>query len=413
MVRREGAEPLSLYFHIPFCKRKCPYCHFYSVVDNEALKERFLYAVCCEIERWAENIQGREIVSVYFGGGTPFLLGPQKTEIILNKLSAFCLADTCEISIETNPETTNKKDLLHFNAIGVNRLSIGAQSFTKEHLKTLQRGHTPECILQVIGQSIESGFSNISIDLMYDLPGLTLDTWKQTLKEACSLPIQHLSLYNLILEPKTPWFRRKTEIEALMPDEEISMQMYLAAHEITESHGFHQYEISAFAKNGFSSLHNIGYWNGREFLGFGPSAFSFFNLETGVGPKQKVPDFDSKSGTFCLDPTAVSRFNAQRFSNISNIHSYIDAQEKGVSAIDYVDDAAPEKRLREMISIGLRMNNGICLASLEKIFGTADEDLIRTLKNLESLSLLERKGSFLSLTDEGRLVYDAIAVELI
>ena len=376
-----NGNPISLYFHIPFCTQKCPYCHFYSVVDEEPLKDRFFRALSAEVDRWKERLLGREIVSVYFGGGTPFLFGPKKIAHILNQLSAFSLSDTCEITLEANPETTYKAALEEYRAIGVNRLSIGAQSFTACLLTTLQRRHTPEDTLQAIVDSIASGFSNISIDLMYDLPGLTIATWKETLEAACRLPIQHLSLYNLTIEPKTAWFRKKSAIEALMPHDEESLLMYQAALDITASYGFRQYEISAFAREGYSSRHNAGYWQGREFLGFGPSAFSFYN--------------------------------GQRFSNISNVIGYCAALESNASPIDVVDDTSSEKRLREMVAIGLRMNEGICLESLERVWGQADNDLLLTLDHLVSHQLLHRAGALFSLTDQGRVVYDALAVELI
>jgi oxygen-independent coproporphyrinogen III oxidase len=374
-------SPLSLYFHIPFCKKKCPYCHFYSVADNEALKDRYEIALCTEIDKSSEKIQGRQIVSIYFGGGTPFLFGPERTSVILKKLSGFQLDPSCEITIETNPETTTIEDLQGHASIGINRLSIGAQSFTEEHLTTLQRNHSPENTLQVIKDGLTCGFSNISIDLMYDLPHLSLDSWQKTLEHACSLSIQHLSLYNLTIEPKTPWFRKKAEIESAMPSDEISLQMYQAAQEITKTHGFYQYELSAFAKPGFSSRHNIGYWNGRDFLGFGPSAFSFFQ---GI-----------------------------RSSNIANLSKYLESQENNGSAVDYVEQSRADKRLREMVAIGLRMNSGICLRDLEQQWGTADEELVDTLHRLETLNLIKTKGSVLSLTEQGRYVYDSIAVEII
>lgn len=380
-VVSSSQNPLSLYFHIPFCSKKCPYCHFYSVRDDEHLKDTFVHALCCEFDQWKEQLHNRTVVSIYFGGGTPFLFGPDRTQAVLEKVSSLHVSDDCEITLEANPETVTRTCLQEYRSIGINRLSLGAQSFFQEQLQILQRHHTPSTTISVINDSIACGFSNISVDLMYDLPGLCLDVWEQTLNIACALPIQHLSLYNLTIEPKTAWFRKKEELEAKMPHDELSLQMYQAAQQITELHGFTQYEISAFARPGFASRHNSGYWLGREFIGFGPSAFSFFNKK--------------------------------RFSNISNLSSYIDAQETGKSSIDYVDEQMPQKRLREMIAIGLRMNQGIHLDCLEQTWGKSEHELLLTLQYLESVDLLERNGSHYVLTYQGRLVYDSIAIELI
>jgi oxygen-independent coproporphyrinogen-3 oxidase len=373
-----GKKDVSLYIHVPFCTHKCPYCHFYSVIDDEGLKNQYVNALCQEIERWRDTIFQREIVSVYFGGGTPFLLGPTRLERLMN---LFPLQNSTEITIEANPETTTPSLLLAYRALGVNRLSIGAQSFSDRYLKTLHRAHSSDQTRKVLDEALTAGWNNISIDLMFDLPGMELSTWENTLEEACHLPIQHISLYNLVIEPKTAWFRNKEAIQSLMPKEEVSTQMIQSAWTITQSHGFAQYEISAFAKDGFYSRHNVGYWQGREFLGFGPSAFSFFGNS--------------------------------RFSNIANLKKYCQAIEQNTTTVETSEEIAPQQRLREMVAVGLRMNNGISLSSLEERWGPANQELTSTLHRLVSLELLEQHHDTFRLTNRGRLVYDAIAVEII
>jgi oxygen-independent coproporphyrinogen-3 oxidase len=373
-----GKKDVSLYIHVPFCTHKCPYCHFYSVIDDEGLKNQYVNALCQEIERWRDTIFQREIVSVYFGGGTPFLLGPTRLERLMN---LFPLQNSTEITIEANPETTTPSLLLAYRALGVNRLSIGAQSFSDQYLKTLHRAHSSDQTRKVLDEALTAGWNNISIDLMFDLPGMELSTWENTLEEACHLPIQHISLYNLVIEPKTAWFRNKEAIQSLMPKEEVSTQMIQSAWTITQSHGFAQYEISAFAKDGFYSRHNVGYWQGREFLGFGPSAFSFFGNS--------------------------------RFSNIANLKKYCQAIEQNTTTVETSEEIAPQQRLREMVAVGLRMNNGISLSSLEERWGPANQELTSTLHRLVSLELLEQHHDTFRLTNRGRLVYDAIAVEII
>ncbi len=374
-------RPISLYIHIPFCSRKCPYCHFYSVADRETLKDRFLNALAIEIDRWSELLLQRQIVSIYFGGGTPFLFGPDRIGTILNRLKIFCVQDPCESTIEANPETIHTDALQQYHDLGVNRLSIGAQSFSSEHLRALGRRHSREDILRAIDQSFACGFSNISLDLMYDLPGLSVASWEATVEEACSLPIHHLSLYNLTIEPPAAWFRKKACIEATMPSEGESLAMYQAAQAIASRYGFLQYEISAFAKPEKASRHNVGYWQGREFLGFGPSAFSF------LGTK--------------------------RFSNVCNLMAYCQAMEHGQTAVDSIDELPPERRLREMIAVGLRMNEGVCLAALEHTWGAADPELLHTLRRLEDVGLVTHSSARLALTERGRYVYDTVAAEIV
>ena len=373
-----GNGDVRVYVHVPFCTHKCPYCHFYSIVDDEGLKNQFVDALCREIERWRDIISQREIVSLYFGGGTPFLLGPGRLERLMR---LFPLQPSTEITIEANPETTTPSLLRAYRALGVNRLSIGAQSFSDAYLKVLHRAHSSDQTRRVLDEALNAGWTNISLDLMFDLPGMDVCTWEASLEEACSLPIQHISLYNLVIEPKTAWFRNKEAIQSLMPKEDVSTQMIQSAWAITQSHGLAQYEISAFAKAGFHSRHNVGYWQGKEFLGFGPSAFSFFGNS--------------------------------RFSNVANLKKYCLAIEHNNSTVETSEEIPAQQRLREMVAIGLRMNAGISLPSLEEQWGAADRDLVSTLHRLASIDLLEQEKDSFRLTDRGRLVYDAIAVEII
>ena len=377
----EPDRSISLYVHVPFCTQKCPYCHFYSVIDDEQLKDRYLAALLSEIDRWDEQLIGRQVISIYLGGGTPLLFGARRTEAVLTKFASLSLDPSCEITIEANPETVSSVALQDCYSLGINRLSIGAQSFSPDLLPVLGRRHDTASIVRAVEQSVACGISNISLDLMYDIPGLTLPVWRETVEQACQLPVRHLSLYNLTLEPKTAWYRKKAQIQRQMPSEEVSLQMYQAAQEITERHRFFQYEISAFAKDGYVSRHNTGYWQGREFLGFGPSAFSLFDRN--------------------------------RFSNISNLAAYCRAMEGATSVLVFEDDLPAERRLREMVAIGLRMNKGVCLETIEKSWGPADHSLLQTLHRLEQLNLITRTGSCLALTQQGRYLYDSIASEII
>jgi len=367
-------EDLSIYIHVPFCRKKCPYCHFYSIASSKTLEDAFFQALLEEISLRKTLFQNRNIVSIYFGGGTPFLLGAKRVAAILEK---FPILGKCEITLEANPETTTLPLLREYKEIGVNRLSFGVQSFNDEELKILGRSHTSKEVYRAIDDAISVDFSNISIDLMYELPNQTLSLWKYSLQEACSLPIQHVSLYNLMLEPNSAWYRKKESIQ--QPSEELALKMYRTAVEEMRSSGFMQYEISAFAHSGYTSKHNSGYWKGREFLGFGPSAFSFFEKK--------------------------------RFSNAAHLKKYCDALKEGTLPVDFVDHVL--SRLREMVAVGLRMNEGVDLSYLESLWGSADSELKETLQKLIELGLLATCGKYLSLTDQGRVLYDGVASEII
>ena len=358
-------EYISLYIHIPFCRRKCPYCHFYSVYDDESIKDRYLQALVREIEQKKSLFSKRHIVSLYFGGGTPFLFGVERIKTILDY---FDVVD-CEITLEANPESISEEKLEEYRAIGVNRLSFGVQSFDQRELQLLGRCHSVEQAIQAV--HLAKPFGNISIDLMYELPGQTLSSWKRTLEQACSLPIQHISLYNLMIEPESAWYRKKEAI--VLPGEQMALAMYEAAVDITSKHGFEQYEISAFSRPGFHSNHNSGYWIGREFLGFGAAAFSFYNN--------------------------------YRFSNVADIRKYCSEEE----SVDFSETLTSEERVRELIAVGLRMNQGVDVAALEEHWGAAAP----SLSHLEEAGLLVTKKGRVGLTQRGRLLYDAVAAEII
>lgn len=376
-----GNSELSLYIHIPFCKKKCPYCHFYSIASREDLFEKYLQALLIEINLRKEEIKKSSLVSLYFGGGTPFLFTPARIEKILDAISCINAVPALEITLEANPETVTQDSFHAYACAGINRVSFGVQSFNIDELRFLGRDHSLEQVFNAIDFAIKAGISNISIDLMYELPQQTVDSWVHSLDTALHLPITHLSLYNLMIEEPSAFFRKKEKIEQNMPDPEISKRMYDILLEKTFATGFLQYEISAFAKKGFASKHNLGYWQGRSFLGFGPSAFSFYENK--------------------------------RFSNIANIQTYCSELSREIIPIDFIDQVSSEERQRELLAVGLRMNEGINLDAFQKKWGMFDASLNETLSWLKSITLLTEENSLLKLTDRGRLLYDHVASEII
>jgi oxygen-independent coproporphyrinogen III oxidase len=377
------SSPTSLYFHIPFCTRKCDYCHFYVIPDREADKELLMEGFFLEWQRQLPLLQNKRIISIYFGGGTPALLGPERIGDLLERIQRSCLItkEECEVTLEANPENLDRALMESYAAAGINRVSIGIQTLDDALLRRLGRIHTANKGLDAIYATAEAGISNISIDLMYDLPGQTLAHWEHTLHAIAPLPITHLSLYNLTIEPHTVFFKHRELLKKSIPNEEISLQMYEMAVDKLKIAGLGQYEISAFAKEGYRSRHNTGYWLARPFLGFGPSAFS---------------DWQGK-----------------RFRNIAHLSRYLKALRTGESPVDFEEKLPPDARARELFVIALRLLEGVDLALFESTHGPLGEDSVNTLTLLTQQGLLMRKGSHFSLTRRGILFYDTVAADLI
>ncbi len=320
-------------------------------------------------------LKEKEIVSIYFGGGTPTLFAPDGICGILKRIreSGCVIREDCEITIEANPEETTLELLLDLRSLGINRLSLGVQSLDDRSLLTLERIHTAEKAKSAILNAKKAGFANISIDLMYDLPDQTEESWRHTLDQLGSLPIQHLSLYNLTIEPHTPFFKRKLQL----PCNEKSLQFLTRALEKLEEIGLERYEISAFAKKGYESRHNLGYWTGRPFLGFGPSAFSYWEGE--------------------------------RFRNIANLHRYTRKLQEEASPVDFRERLPFPNNLKELLAVRLRILKGTSL----KDFGQIPADVLAGIERLKKEGLLKQTGLVLQLTDLGTLFYDTVASELI
>lgn len=367
-------DSYSLYFHVPFCTRKCDYCHFYVIPDKEPFKIAYMAAL---YQEWAQKLQllkDKELVSIYFGGGTPFLLGPERIATILQWIPHI---SSVEITLEANPEHTTLELLKRYREAGINRLSIGIQSFDEKLLKLLGRAHTPFQAKQAVEWAYEVGIHNLSIDLMYDLPGQTLEDWNDTLEQALSLPITHLSLYNLTIEPHTVFYKKRSELAARLPNPEVSLQMLELAIEKLLSKGFCRYEISAFAKEKNYSLHNSGYWTGRPFLGLGPSAYSFWGNS--------------------------------RFRNIAHLNRYCKLLESNRSPVDFSETLPEISLAKELIAIRLRLTDSVPLEQ----FSLLPSETQTTLKALESQNLVVFDEQGFRLTQKGLLFHDFIASEII
>ena len=265
----------GIYIHVPFCKSKCAYCDFYSIA-NTKLTDVFVDAILKEIDL-QKHYLGNEIVkTIYFGGGTPSILKVKQIEKILNKIhKEFNTDKNNEITLEANPDDLSKDYLKLIRNSGVNRLSIGIQSFSDSDLQLMKRKHTVNQSVSSVKCAQDIGFNNISIDLIYGLPDLTLEKWGENINKALNLKIQHISAYHLTIEPNTLFHKYYKNEKLNLPSEDESLDQFKLLKEKTAEKGFLQYEISNFAVDGFISLHNTNYWMGVRYLGLGPSAHSY------------------------------------------------------------------------------------------------------------------------------------------
>jgi oxygen-independent coproporphyrinogen-3 oxidase len=320
-------------------------------------------------------MQGKTIASIYFGGGTPTLFAPDGIASILEMVRAsnLPLTPSCEITIEANPEEGSKEFFEKLRSLGINRLSLGVQSFDDRSLQTLERTHSAKKAKETLFAAHAGGFHNISIDLMYDLPDQTHASWVYTLSQLRDLPIEHVSLYNLTIEPHTAFYQKRNKL--VMPQPKISLRMLQTAIDTLEELHFTRYEISAFARNGHTSTHNLGYWTYRPFLGFGPSAYSFYGDE--------------------------------RFRNTAHLQKYTDLLKQNTSPIDFREKLPYPQNIKEKFLVQLRLLEG---TDFDPQF---PPEMQQQIENFIQQGLLRRVGSKIQLTDKGLLFHDTIATEII
>ncbi len=318
---------------------------------------------------WDRANRFDNVASVYFGGGTPSLLGPDAIGKILSWIKP---VPGTEITLEANPQEITPELIKSFASVGINRLSIGVQSLDNTLLKTLGRLHSAEKAIAAI-EAAAAYIPNISIDLMYDIPGQTLESWQATLAALGTLPVTHLSLYNLTFEPKTLYFRQQKKLLPLLPSPETSFAMLQTAVSHLEKIGLARYEISAFARPGFRSNHNVGYWTARPFLGFGPAAFSYRD--------------------------------GKRWRNIENLKKYHTLLLNGSSPIDFEEKLSPEAHLHELLAVRFRLLEGVDMRDFPV------SPLLYS--KLQDRGFVHIDGNRASLTEKGLNFYDSVAEEIV
>lgn len=273
--RQSDVPNLGIYIHIPFCVRKCDYCDFYSVPGKGSRMDEYLKALSLHLEESAPQAELYRIDTIYFGGGTPSFFGEERLTQVLRLIQKHYHVDKqCEITLECNPDSADRELLRALKKAGVNRLSMGVQSARDEELRDVGRVHSFAQAERAFRRAREAGFDNISLDLIYGLPGQSMDSWKQSVEALLRLNPEHLSCYGLKLEKGTPLYERREE--AQFPDDDTQADMYLWMVDRLREAGYFQYEISNFAKPFCESRHNQKYWYGEEYIGFGPSAHSYF-----------------------------------------------------------------------------------------------------------------------------------------
>lgn len=335
-------KALGLYLHIPFCRSKCAYCDFYSKgqdKDIQSSMDEYQTALLTQIQKEAPKTIGYEVATVYIGGGTPSFYGGTRIATLLAHIhNHFTLSPHVEITVEGNPESITPHDIALWKEQGVNRVSMGMQSAILEELQAIGRPHSPEDCHKALSHLREAGITNLSLDFIYGLPKQTMASWQYTLEEAISLSPTHLSCYGLKVEEGTPLFQRVAQGE-LLPDEDLQSDMYLWTVQRLEEAGYHQYEISNFAKTGYHSRHNLSYWTGVPYLGLGASA--------------------------------SSDFQGSRYTALSDMEDYRKRILKGQPVYDTSDAMSPYHRLEEAFFLGLRCTDGISLRDLEERFASS------------------------------------------
>lgn len=370
-----AGKNLSLYFHFPFCHHKCPYCHFFVLQDHPSQQQKFLEALKLEWKQKKNLFQTKDVYTLYFGGGTP-----SRSPLILKEVLSWFELLPQEITVEVNPEDLTEEKCIFLQSIGVNRLSIGVQSLIDTELRVLNRAHDAKNAFKRI-QIAANFIPNISIDLMMELPDQTLNSFETSCQIAMQLPITHLSLYNLTIEPKTAFDRKKEHLIPRIAKEKESLAMLRRAVEIFESHGLNRYEISAFSKKGYESKHNLGYWTGRPFLGLGPSAYSYWNQS--------------------------------RFQNICNLVKYSQSLKHCEVLLEQTETLEKKARIAELLAIQLRILKGVNLKQFQLRHGDLFPELMKKITALTHQKLLILEKNILKLSVKGRLFYDTVAESII
>ena len=369
----------GLYIHIPFCKTICSYCDFYRVLSPDD-DSPFIDTIIKEAEIRRDYLPGENISTIYLGGGTPSVLPVSELKKLMDNFSEiFSIENDSEITIELNPDDL---DLNYFNGLrktGFNRISLGIQSWNDEELKFLNRRHDAAGAEKALKYSLDAGFDNITIDLIYGLPGMSAGSWEKTLEKTLSFDVKHISAYHLTIEPGSLLGKMKKQGHITEVDEEESLNQFNSLIEMTESAGFIHYEISNFGKEGYFSIHNSNYWKQVNYIGLGPSAHSFNNYS--------------------------------RQWNVSDVKKYVNAVNSNKTFFEK-EELDTRKKFNEYMMTSLRTMWGIDLEYVEKVFDKEGYDYIMNLAGkFKEYGLMKQENKSLILTNQGKMISDNIISE--
>ena len=370
----------GIYIHIPFCKKRCIYCDFFSTTQSEK-KTSYIQALCKELEIRKDYLRGEIIETIYLGGGTPSQLSQEElTQIFTYIYKVYQVKEDAEITLETNPDDLTAEYVNTLRQLPINRISMGIQTFQEDTLKILNRRHTAQQAIEAFQRCREAGFDNISIDLMYGLPGETLETWKADLQQAIKLHPEHISAYHLIYEEETVLWKLKEQHKVEEADEDLSLSLFSTLIDELTQAGYQHYEISNFCLPGLHSRHNSSYWTGKKYLGCGPSAHSFDGIS--------------------------------RQWNVASLDKYIEATEQGNP--DYeIEELDLYTRYNDYVLTSIRTSWGMPLTDLRSTFG---EEIyhycLRMAKPHIREGVLEISEDVLKLTRKGIFVSDGIMSDL-
>ncbi len=374
-------QPLSLYIHIPYCEHKCIYCDFYSVINGKYEREYFKTLVEEIKFRASQYFMVHEVRTIFFGGGTPSLVKTEYLAKVLNAISKFFqVTEKPEITIEANPGTLDDNKIKEYLTLGVNRLSLGVQSFFDDDLKFLTRIHSSQEAIESVEKAYSGGFENINIDLIFNLPGQTKSRWKENLGTAVRLPVKHISAYSLILERGTILNKMVLDGKVKIGDADYDADLYETTQEFLAENGFEQYEVSNFAKTNYECEHNKAYWEYKNYLGFGASSHSF------IKPK--------------------------RWKNFTSLtHYLLSAQEKGERFVASEEVLTEQEQLEEYVMLALR-GKGLDLNELNILFGDEFyEKNKKIISELERNLLLINSDNKICLTQKGYALCDEILLK--
>ena len=382
LLNRSKKNPLGIYVHVPFCRSKCEYCDFYSLTgQNAKAMEAYLQAIVTHIRESGPLAPGHQVDTIYFGGGTPSFFGARGMVTILNTIRKhFDVSSKAEITFEANPDSVTPRLLRQLKREGFNRVSLGIQSDDDEILQAIGRPHTYDQAVRAVRHIRQAGFKNLSVDLIYGLPGQSLEGWLETLDHVLELEPEHISCYGLKVEEGTPLFEVQDSVD--LPDDDTQADMYLSAVELLRSRDYRQYEISNFAKRERASRHNLKYWTGGEYLGFGPDA--------------------------------SSDFGGKRFAFVRDLGSYVNGIQSGGTVLREMHEIPKRERAGEYLMLRLRTSAGISREEYQRRYLLSFKPLEEVMERfcLHNWAMSNGRGGY-RLTPEGYLMSNTIISDLL